>query len=219
MKLCVVAVAAAAIVASSAARADAQTCLGTAPITSAMPLQVGAALAFSSNTTGIGAAATYGTDNFFGSVGVGRVSFDELDASAPNFGITVGAQVPRDSDRKLIICPAFNFVFVNGPKDILGVDLSTRSFGGGATVGFVVSETDTLSLVPTAGLSINRVKLTGEFLGISDSVSDTIGQLGLGVGIIWNKVFSIVPAVIVPFGAEGAETAFQITVTYALGGN
>jgi hypothetical protein len=217
MKLRVVAVTAAAIVTMSAARADAQTCLGTAPITNNMPLQVGALLAFSSGSTGIGAAATYGTDDFFGSVGIGRVSFDDLDASAPNFGITVGAQIPRDSERKLIVCPALNFVFVNGPKDVGGFDFSTRSFGGGATVGFVVSETDTLSLVPTAGLSINRVRVKGEFLGISDSVSDTIGQLGLGVGIIWNKVFSFVPAVIVPFGAEGADTAFQITVTYALG--
>jgi hypothetical protein len=96
------------------------------------------------------------------------------------------------------------------------VDFSTRSFGGGVTVGIIVSESDTMSIVPTAGVSINRVKTTGEFLGISDSVSDTVGQIGLGVGLVLSEVFSIVPAVIVPFGAEGAETGFQITATYAL---
>lgn len=215
MKVCTVAVVTVLAI-GSAARADAQTCLGTAPISSDMPLQVGAALAFSSSATGIGAAATYGTDNFFGSVGVGRTSFDDLEASAPTFGFTVGAQVARDSERMLFICPAVNFTLTNGPKDLLGVDFSTRSFGGGVTVGIIVSESDTLSIVPTAGVSINRVKTTGSFLGFSDSASDTVGQIGLGVGLVLSKVFSVVPAVIVPFGAEGAETGFQITATYAL---
>lgn len=128
MKGCTVAIATALVLGVGAGRADAQTCLGTAPITSDMPLQVGAALAFSSSVTSIGAEATYGTDNFFGAVGVGRVSFDELDASAPTFGITVGAQVPRDSMRSLIICPAFNFTLTNGPKDFGGFDFSSRSF-------------------------------------------------------------------------------------------
>jgi hypothetical protein len=53
MKRCTVAVMTALVVGVGAAGADAQTCLGTAPITSDMPLQVGAALAFSSSATGI----------------------------------------------------------------------------------------------------------------------------------------------------------------------
>jgi hypothetical protein len=84
------------------------------------------------------------------------------------------------------------------------------------SIGVIAAQSGTVSVVPAFGLTVSRVRLSATFRGDSDSESDTLGRVNLGVGIVLNARFSIVPGVAIPFGMDGAETVFQVGAVVSL---
>ena len=199
--------------------AFAQTCAGRIALGSGgVSGMAGAGLAFSSSATSFSGGALGGNSQMFGGANVGRISYDELDFSTTFVSGTVGGQVPVDANKRMSLCPVFSFG-TEWASDIegSGVDFSSTVFGGGVLFGVIVSETATVQVVPTFGVSIQRVNAKIEGFGEEESESDTVGVAQFGVGLVLHKMFAIVPAITVPFGVDDVEVGFSLQAVIGFG--
>ena len=185
-----------------------QTCTGQVAIGSGNPALVAASASFTEGSRGFDVGVTAGNSLLFGGFTVGRVTSTVVDSSSTFYGGVVGAQLAASPSRRAMICPLFS-VFHNAGA---GEDNSSTSFAGGASAGFVVSETETFAVVPTVGFSISK---TRQF----EAFGDASGVVQIGVGLIMNKRFSITPQVVVPVGIEGAKPIFAVVAALGFGGS
>jgi hypothetical protein len=182
-----------------------QTCTGQVAIGSGNPALVAGSASFTEGARAFDVGVTAGSSSIFGGFTVGRATSTVSDYSSTFYGGVVGVQVPA---RRAMICPMFSVSHSKGQGD----DDSSTSFAGGAAAGFVVSETDTLSVVPTVGFSISK---TRQF----DAFGDASGIVQFGVGFIINKRFSVTPSVVVPVGIEGAKPIVAVVAALGFGGS
>jgi hypothetical protein len=198
--------------------ADAQTCAGGAPISNQSRMVVGPALAFQSGVASYAAAVGGGSDTWAMGGHAGVVHYDTAGFTSYALGFQGGGQVAADARRRIMVCPVaqFGYEWKNNLADT-GIDMSAFVTGAGVRTGFVVAESATAQLVPTMGLSVNRLR--AEFKDSIESIvlTNTYGVLHLGAGVVLNQRMAITPAVNVPFALEGADTTFSLAFAYGFG--
>ncbi len=205
--------------------AEAQVCTGFASFSSG-PVQVAGSAAFSDVAKGFGGGVAVGGAGAFGQFSVGTTTYDNLDGSSFNVGGGAGYQIPLDKGKIAQLCPLSSVVFVSGPNDLdvfgdgsLVLDLNETDFRFGVAFGLVASRSGQTQIIPTGSLAFASatLKAKDQVSGVSDSQSETFGQVGLGLGFVFNEVFTLQPAVVIPFGLEGASTTFGLTLSLNFG--
>lgn len=204
---------------TSASTVAAQACLGMASFAAA-PVQLsGSANFYDGGQVLGGSVATGSRVGAFGSLSIGAISYDALDASALSVGGTGGYQVPLGPATGAQICPVIGMGFGVGPNDIGRTEVDMSSWGAtfGFRLGAPVRVTPLMQVVPTGGFSLayQSVKLEDSFDSISDS--ETYGQVDLGLGLVMHSVFTIRPGTTIPVGLDESSPSFNMTVGVNIG--
>ena len=129
-----------AVAALTATPALAQTCGGLASYSSA-PWRSGANGVFSGDMTALTADISYGTNNFFGGLGLGLNNYDGMDGSGVALGLAGGYELTAGQKKNIHICPGVQLAHVFGPNDInsSGSNFSQTNITLGGAVGVVAT--------------------------------------------------------------------------------
>jgi hypothetical protein len=199
--------------------ASGQTCRGQATFEN-VPLRVGGDVAFSGDMVTFGGGVRKSFDRFFAGGGALFHSISDFDSGATSVGGYGGTEMTVDSAQKFHLCPTAGILLTFGPSPGADIDASSFTFSAGASLGFVASTSGTTSIVPTFGFTFNvrRVKLSGGFFDDEFSETEPFGALHVGVGFVFNDRLSLVPALLVPFGADGADPTVLVAFSTKIGG-
>jgi hypothetical protein len=194
------------------AQAAAQTCVGM-PSFSTGQMQVTGGGQFADGGNSFGGTFGYGVPKgLYGKAALGTTSYDGLDGSSVDFGVSGGYQVPLHASKVAELCPVASLSIGSGPKDILstGTDMSSRTFALGASVGAVLGRNPQLRFVPNGSFQFanSRIKLDDGTNSASDSQS--YGLLTLGTGFLFSSRFSLNPSISIPVGLDGADASFGL---------
>jgi hypothetical protein len=205
-----------ALVAGVAATAQAQICNGTAPFT-AGKMRVGVGAEFPDGYKTYGGEFALGLDNKMYVAGsVGRMTINDTDISAMDFGASGGYEMRFESMPKIRVCPTASLGYMSGP-DIGTVQTSTIHYSLGGSVGGVVSASENLAIVPSANLSWVGARQKDEQGGTSATASDSWGQARLSAGFVFNRSITVAPVVTIPISHDGDETRFGFAASYNFG--
>jgi hypothetical protein len=200
--------------------AVAQTCMGLAPFSNA-PIQVTGTGQFGEISNTFGATAGYGVPSgLYGAVGVATTSLDGVDGHQLGLAARAGYQLTLGAAGRTQVCPNASFGLGMGPNDDgAGVDRSARAASIGVTVGTVLGASPRMKVVPTAGLSFAYARQQAENAAgsVLFEISDRYALAQVGVGIILNSTVSILPNVEIPFGLEGIDPVFGLSLGYNFG--
>ena len=194
------------------ARAMAQTCTGM-PSFSAGQMQVTAGGAFEDGASSFGGTFGYGVPkSFYGKAGLGTTSYDGLDGSSLDFGLSGGYQIPLQSSRSMEVCPVASLSIGSGPNDILGTgtDMSSRTFAFGAAMGAHVGNNPQLQIVPNASFQFANTRQELDDGTDSVSGSESYAMLTLGTGFVFNSRYSLNPTISLPIGFDGRDASFGL---------
>jgi hypothetical protein len=199
-------------------KAAAQACLGMPSFTSG-PMQVAGGITFADGANGFGGSFGYGTQTMYGKVGVGTTSYDALDGSSFDFGVSGGYQLQVDRSHKAALCPIASLSLNSGPNDIAGsgIDMSSRTFAFGAALGAPVGHNPRMQILPNASLQFANTRLEIEDATGSVAGSESYGLLTLGTGFVFNSRISVNPSLSIPMGLDGGDTAFGISAALNFG--
>ena len=123
-----------------------------------------------------------------------------------------GYQIPLQASRTTELCPIASLTLGSGPKDVLGsgVDLSSRTFAFGASVGAVLGRNPQLRILPNAAFQFANTRATVDDGTSSASDSQSYGVLTLATGFVFNSRFSLNPSVSIPMGLNGSSASFGL---------
>ena len=214
---------AAVVFALTPALVSAQVCMGTAPF-AAGPVRIGGIAQFTDGAKTLGGSAAFGaTSGPFGELHASAVSFDELDESATIYGGQAGHSLGIGATKTVQLCPILSIEFVRGPTFDTGFglfDVSGQSVGLGLSVGGVVAGSSaSMDVVPFASLTYFNRRSKVTFGGSPETFRDEIGGFGVGVGFVVNKVVTIQPSALLPFGGgeDSEDPAYRIAILLNLG--
>ena len=197
-----------------ASPAPAQLCTGSASFTDGR-FQVSSAAGFSEDATAFGAGFAYGGKTPFGEISVGTTSFSAtFDGQRPQYlnGSSVsvaaggGYQFQLGTKGKVHVCPTAAVTYSAGPNDV-------NIFGFGASLGVVAGQTPRYKIIPHASFDLVTSSITvgNETASTPHSRTEFFGLLGLGLGIVLNRV-TLHPGVGIPVGLEGAPISFGAAI-------
>lgn len=169
----------------------AQTCRGLVDVSSRARGIAGTNVTFNSSVATYSGFVGGGSDTLFGGGSVGVFHYDDLGITTWGVGGLFGGQVAADAERKVVICPN-GFVETEFANDILGS-----------------------GVVPHIGFAVARVRTEFSGFGESETLTDTVGAVRLGVGLILNQRTSVTPYVSVPIGVEDGDTSFGFAVSFS----
>jgi hypothetical protein len=178
------------------------------------PFLATAGVFFADSSRGVGAGFTGGSNDLFAGIGVGVARVDGLDARAVSFDVHVGTSIPIDGNSRVFLAPVAGASFTSGP-DVGEIDVTVAGLRGGARLGFIAHEMGDLSFIPTAGFDLAYARLSTDIDDVD--VGDTYGIIRLGVGLLFNQQWSVVPALNMPVGRDGADVEFAILAGFNLG--
>jgi hypothetical protein len=193
-------------------QAAAQTCAGM-PSFSSGQMQIAGGGNFADGSSSFGGTFGYGAPkSLYGKAGIGSTSYDGLDGSSFDFNVGGGYQIPLHSSRTAELCPVASLGLASGPNDVLasGVDLSSRTFAFGASVGALVGGSPQMQIVPTASFQFANTRATIDDGTTSASGSESYGLLTLGTGFVFSSRFSLNPSISIPVGLDGSSTSFGL---------
>jgi hypothetical protein len=194
------------------AQAAAQTCTGM-PAFSSGHMQIAGGGQFADGANSFGGTFGYGTPkSLYGKAGIGTTSYDAFNGSSFDLNLGGGYQIPLQASRTTELCPIASLSLGSGPKDVLGsgVDLSSRTFAFGASVGAVLGRNSQLRILPNAAFQFANTRATVDDGTSSASDSQSYGLLTLATGFVFNSRFSLNPSINVPVGLDGASTSFGL---------
>jgi hypothetical protein len=194
------------------AQAAAQTCTGM-PAFSSGHMQIAGGGQFADGANSFGGTFGYGTPkSLYGKAGIGTTSYDAFNGSSFDLNLGGGYQIPLQASRTTELCPIASLSLGSGPKDVLGsgVDLSSRTFAFGASVGAVLGRNSQLRILPNAAFQFANTRATVDDGTSSASDSQSYGLLTLGTGFVFNSRFSLNPSINIPVGLDGASTSFGL---------
>jgi hypothetical protein len=205
-----------ALVAGVAATADAQICNGTAPF-SAGKLRAGVGAEFPDGYKTYSGEVAWGLDNgtYLGGT-VGRMTVNDTDLNAMDFGAKGGYEMRFESLPKFRVCPTASLGFMSGP-DIGSIETTTIHYSLGGSVGSVLSASDNLAIIPSANLSWVGARAKTEQGGTSATESDSWLEARLGAGFVVSRAFTVAPIVTIPISHDGDETRFGFAASYNFG--
>ena len=193
-------------------QAAAQTCTGM-PAFSSGHMQVSGGAQFANGANSFGGNFGYGTPkSFYGKAGIGTTSYDPYNASSFDLNLGGGYQIPLHASRTAELCPIASLGLSSGPNDVLGsgVDLSSRTFAFGASVGALLGRNPQLRFVPNAAFQFANTRATADDGTSSASNSESYALLTLGTGFVFNSRFSLNPSINLPIGLDGADASFGL---------
>jgi len=193
-------------------QAAAQTCTGM-PAFSSGHMQIAGGGQFQDGANGFSGTFGYGTaKNLYGKAGIGTTSYDAFDGSSFDFTVGGGYQIPLHTSRTAELCPIASLGLSSGPNDVLGsgVDLSTRTFAFGASVGALLGRNQQLRFVPNAAFQFANTRATADDGTNSTSDSQSYALVTLGTGFVFNSRFSLNPSISFPIGLDGGNTSFGL---------
>jgi hypothetical protein len=193
-------------------KAAAQTCAGM-PSFSSGQMQVTAGGQFADGSSSF--AGTFGlgrANGLYGKAALGTTSYDALDGSSTDFGVSGGYQLALKNTRGAQLCPVASLSVASGPNDVggAGLDMSSRTFSFGAAMGAVVSQTSQMQIVPNASFQFANTRLSVDDGTTSASGSESYGLLTLSTGFVFNSRFSLNPSINIPVGLDGSSTSFGL---------
>lgn len=188
-------------------KAAAQACLGM-PSFATAPMQVAGSANFGDGASAFGATFGYGVPNgLYGKAGVGTTSYDGVDASSFDFGVSGGYQIKLASSKKTELCPVASLGFGSGPNDVVGdIDMSSRTFAFGMAGGTSVGRNPRLLILPNASFQFANTRIEIDDVAGSESY----GLLTLGTGFVFNSRFSVNPSISIPVGLDGSDASFGL---------
>jgi hypothetical protein len=199
---------------------QAQTCLGTASFAVA-PLRIGGSVGTATGVSTYGLSAAVGKRvGAFGSAGVERAEFSDVDASATILNLSAGYAIAPGPSSTVQFCPRVLFTLQSGPNvddGFVSFSNSARVLGLGGAIGDDLVVTPTLDFVPSFAASFETAHSDVTFADDREHETINYGELDFAVGFVLNRKLTIQPAVLVPFAAEGATSTFQLLVAYSLG--
>jgi len=216
------------IVLGGARAASAQTCSGLPAIGQNSKGNIGGLLAIgnrqlpviadTSNTVGVGASVTYGSERTYGTFVIGKNNYTLFQYTTTIVGFTLGGQVNVGKDRPFSICP-FGKASGEwaGALNDNGLSFTTDVVAGGANVGFKIGSSDRREMMPTIGMSVERVRDTASDPGNKITEKNIVGVLTLGMGFIFDKRIALRPAVSYPIGLPSAHVTVSLIATAAYG--
>src|SRR6266478_1091708 len=205
--------------------ADGQMCGGFASFKQG-PYQVFGTAGFSNNAKSFAGGFGFGGAGPFGQVSIGTTSYDNFHGSSLLFGGGLGYQVKLGQKGILQLCPTASLVFLSGPNnfDVFGdgsvvVDLSGTDLSFGLALGVLASGSNQTQIIPVASLGFvsGTTKASDDVSGTSQSDTQTFGVLELGLGFVFNQVFSFRPNVAIPIALDGGVTSFGATISVNFG--
>jgi hypothetical protein len=193
-------------------KAAAQSCVGM-PSFSSGQMQVTAGGQFADGTSSF--AGTFGLGRptgLYGKAALGTTSYDGLDGSSVDFGVSGGYQLALKNTRGAQLCPVASLSIGSGPNDVggAGLDMSSRTFSFGAAMGAVMAQSAQMQIVPNASFQFANTRLSVDDGTTSTSGSESYGLLTLGSGFVFNSRFSVNPSISIPMGLDGGNTSFGL---------
>lgn len=203
-----------------AASLSAQVCIGTAAF-SAGPARIGAGLSSTKGAKAYNALLALGkVEGPFAGLTLSSYDFDDVDEGATEFSAHVGYSIPVGASKKVEFCPVAMVEHLAGPKFDTGfgtAEVSGNGFGVGGTFGGAASTSPNFDFVPFAGLMYLHASSSFEFQGTKETQSDDFGKLDLGAGFVLNRVVTVQPSVAIPFGLDGADPVYSLSITINIG--
>jgi hypothetical protein len=195
----------------------AQVCAGF-PGFRTTPIQFSAGASFNTDASSFGGSVTAGKD-LFGGITVATTHYDAFDASSVEVGLGGGYDFAVESSRQIFICPSVGIHATFGPNDLLGTGINhdAKGFTFGFDAGGIAVSTPRFQLIPTAGLGVVYVHDTFEDGTDSESVSDAYGIFDVGLGFVIADVFTIRPALLIPFAVDESNVTFGLTFAINVG--
>jgi hypothetical protein len=193
-------------------QAAAQTCVGM-PAFSSGHMQVAGGGTFADGSSSFGGSFGYGTPKaLYGKAGLGTTSYDVFDGSSFDLNVGGGYQVPLQTSRTAELCPIASLSVASGPNDVLGsgVDMSSRTFAFGASIGALVGRSSQMQILPNASFQFANTRLSIDDGTTSAAGSESYGLLTLGTGFVFNSRFSLNPSISLPIGLDGADASFGL---------
>jgi hypothetical protein len=195
-----------------ASQAAAQTCVGM-PSFAAGNMQVAGGGTFTDGANGFAGTFGYGAPKgLYGKAGIGTTSYDALNGSSLDLGLSGGYSIPLESKRMAEVCPVANLSLGRGPNDVggSGVDMSSRTLGVGASLGVLVNKSSTVQILPNAMFQFADTRSTLDDGTNKVSGSESYGLLSLGTGFVFHSRFSVNPSIDIPVGLDGASSSFRV---------
>lgn len=194
-------------------QAEAQTCVG-APSFREKPMQGGFTASFVGERHEIGGTFAAGKPSLFGSVGVLATHISYL-GTAPTLTVGIGTELPS-SDHPVFTCPLLQVEFNAGP-DFGPFETSSVGVRGGISVGAIVAERRGTQVIPTFAIAVLYDRAQVSFADVEETHSVWSGVATFGVGFLFNKNLSVIPALEVPFSAGDSATGFSFRWVYGFG--
>jgi hypothetical protein len=183
----------------------AQVCAGFAALDGTR-YRVSASAASHRYADAVGASLTAG-HRVFGTLGVARAYDEELDATAYDAGLEVGADV-SDRRHRVFLCPVAAVSVSIGPRDyLLNPGFNYRRIGGTLGLGLagVAWGGNHIAIHPAVDGRVVHVRALESYPGGHHSDRATYFLASGGIGLVINDVLTIRPGVSVPFGFPPAQ--------------
>ena len=200
--------------------AAAQICEGRAPFARG-PFQAAANLSFRTDIFSVGAGFAAGTDWGFGQLAVSHQFIAVVNKSSSTLGGRAGLQARiGPGQRRVHVCPVVTWSRTSGPKaydvyqDGYLWDVSETDHSFGLALGVVVSSQEQVQVVPVASLAQvhETVVIVDRQTDRPDTTKQTFSMLGLGIGLVFNRVYSLRPSLFVPLNVANASVSYGIAV-------
>jgi len=209
-----------AVVALSATRLSAQTCVGSASFASG-PIRLGAGLATSDGQKGYGVSVAAGAGSgVYAWGGLSRIEYSDLDGSSKSVTLGAGYAINLNRSRTIQFCPEVGYQRVSGPDiQYAGYTITTsaRASSYGGSFGGTVAVLPSLELVPFIGAYYVTSRATATLVTDSRSESQNYGEFDVGAGFVISKLLTLQPSVAIPFGVAGAKSTFGIGLSFNFG--
>jgi len=198
---------------ASVSQAEAQTCTG-APSLREKPMQTGLAASFVGDRHEVGGTFVFGKPSLFGGGGLSatHISFA---GTAPTMSAVIGTEL-ASPDHPVFTCPLFQVAYSTGP-DFGPFDVSMFGIRTGVSVGALVVERPTMSVIPTFALALlyDRGSVSSGDFESTNSVWS--GVATFGAGFVFNRNLSVIPALEVPFNTTDTDVGFSFRWVYGFG--
>ena len=193
-------------------KAAAQTCVGMPSFASGQ-MQIAGGGTFADGGSSFGGTFGYGTPKgLYGKAGIGTTQYDAFDGSSFDVNLGGGYQIPLQTSGTAELCPIANLSLGSGPNDVFGagVDMSSRTFALGATVGARVGHSTQVRILPNASFQFANTRVSVDDGTDSVADSESYGLLTLGTGFVFSSRFSVNPSISIPVGLDGSSASFGL---------
>lgn len=212
----------------------AQTCLGAASF-AAGPIRIEAEAAFREHHSSLGGGIRAGAHNsFFASLGVQRTAHDSVQSPtsiyavqrpSTDYAVDVGYQLSLGATDRLQICPRARYDHSSGAlrdPDAILTHVTGNLAAVGVAIGGIASHSQTVDFVPAVSLEYNnlrsRVRQDAPFSSTIDERSEShFWTAAVSAGLVLNRVVSLGPNVLIPFGIANANATYGITIGFNFG--